>query len=163
MNDNESHQDEHHEDELHAARRAKLDRLIELGVDPWGQRFDDRTLIGVIRQRAGEVNYRLESGRELDLPLEIDGEGFDFRAWKAEQGKGELVGPDVRAAGRIILHRDKGKLHFIDIEDWTGRIQLFIGQAQVGEENWEIVKCLDLGDLIGVDGQLRRTNTGELS
>ncbi|MGI9516791.1 MAG: lysine--tRNA ligase, partial [Pirellulaceae bacterium] len=90
-------------------------------------------------------------------------EGFDFRAWKAEQGKGELVGPDVRAAGRIILHRDKGKLHFIDIEDWTGRIQLFIGLGQVGEENWEIVKCLDLGDLIGVDGQLRRTNTGELS
>ncbi len=162
MNDNESHEHEHH-DELHAARRAKLDRLIELRVDPWGQRFDDRSLIGVIRQRAGEVNYRLESGKEIDLPLEIDDEDFDFRAWKAEQGKGELTGPDVRAAGRIILHRDKGKLHFIDIEDWTGRIQLFIGQGQVGEENWEIVKCLDLGDLIGVDGQLRRTNTGELS
>ncbi len=69
----------------------------------------------------------------------------------------------MRAAGRIILHRDKGKLHFIDIEDWTGRIQLFIGKNQVGEENWKLIQCLDLGDLIGVDGMLRRTQTGELS
>ena len=151
------------ESELQAARRAKLQKLMELGVDPWGQRFDDRSLIGPIRERIAEIKYRTEDGREISLPAELGNEDFDFRAWKAEQGKGELLGPKVRAAGRIMLHRDKGKLNFIDIDDWSGRIQLFVGKNQVGEENWEIVKCLDLGDLIGVDGDLKVTNTGELS
>lgn len=151
------------ESELQAARRAKMQKLAELGVDPWGQRFDDRSLIGPIRDRISEIKYRTEAGEEMDLPAELGSEGFDFRGWKAEQGKGELVGPRVRAAGRIMLHRDKGKLNFIDIDDWSGRIQLFVGKNQVGDENWEIIKCLDLGDLIGVDGDLKVTNTGELS
>ena len=61
-----------------------------------------------------------------------------------------------------MLHRDKGKLQFIDIRDMTGQIQLFVGQQQVGDD-WELAQCLDLGDIIGVDGELRRTKTGELS
>ena len=153
----------HDESDLVAARRGKLQKLVDLGVDPWGQRFDDRSLIGPIRDRAAEIKYRTESGVEVDLPNELGDEGFDFRSWKAEQGPGELIGPTVRAAGRIKLHRDKGKLQFIDIDDWTGRIQLFVGRNQVGEENWQVIKCLDLGDLIGVDGELKVTNTGELS
>ena len=151
------------ESELLAARRKKMEKLIELGVDPWGQRFDDRSLIHSIREQVSEIKYRTEDGKEFDMPAELGTEGFDFRAWKAEQGKGELSGPEVRAAGRIMLHRDKGKLQFIDIEDWTGRIQLFVGRGQVGDENWEIIQCVDLGDLIGVDGTLKVTNTGELS
>lgn len=153
----------HDESELRAARRAKMKKLVELGVDPWGQRFDNRDLIGPIRERVGEVKYHVEGGDVLDLPTELGTEDFNFRGWKAEQGKGDLTGPEVRAAGRIMLHRDKGKLQFIDIEDWTGRIQLFVGRNQVGDENWEIIKCLDLGDMIGVDGTLKVTNTGELS
>jgi lysyl-tRNA synthetase class 2 len=153
---------------LEAARRKKLARLIELGVDPWGSRFDDRTLIGEIRARSVEVKLKTESGQTVDLPdldaLKPEGAAdFDFRAWLATQEKGEITGPKVRAAGRIVLHRDKGKLRFIDIQDWTGRIQLFIGRAQVGEENWQVIECLDLGDIVGVDGELRRTKSGELS
>ncbi len=72
-------------------------------------------------------------------------------------------GPQVRAAGRIVLQRPKGKLIFIDIRDWTGQIQLFIGRNQVGEENWALAECFDLGDMIGVDGELKRTKTGELT
>ncbi|REJ69290.1 MAG: lysine--tRNA ligase [Planctomycetota bacterium] len=144
-----------------AARREKLRKLEELGVDPWGGRFDDHQSIGSIRARLGEVRYVTESGDSIELP-ELGGD-LNFREWKAEQGSGDLVGPQVRAAGRIMLDRDKGKLHFIDLQDWTGRIQLFVGRNQVGEDNWRIVECLDLGDLIGVDGQLRVTNTGELS
>jgi lysyl-tRNA synthetase class 2 len=144
-------------------RRKKLARLIELGVDPWGGRFDDRTLIGDMRARVGELRLKTESGELVELPdLDADPQ-FDFRAWLAEQGKAEMVGPKFRAAGRIILKRDAGKLRFIDIQDWTGRIQLFIGKNQIGDENWELMQCLDLGDIIGVDGQLRRTKTGELS
>ena len=122
---------------LEAARREKMKRLVDLGVDPWGQRFDDRTLIGDIRARADEIVFRVE-GKDLPLPdFENAPEDFNFRQWKADQnaaegGKGEIVGPTVRAAGRIVLHRDKGKLHFIDIRDLTGDIQLMVGNEASG-------------------------------
>ncbi|QDT72503.1 Lysine--tRNA ligase [Lacipirellula limnantheis] len=148
---------------LEAARRAKLARIIELGHDPWGTRFDDRQLIGEIRGRAGEIVYRKADGANITLPsLETEEERAAFRPWLAEQGPGEIVGPQVRAAGRIILSRDKGKLLFIDIRDMTGQVQLFIGRDQVGD-SWELAQCFDLGDIIGVDGTLKRTKTGELS
>ncbi|HYO25062.1 MAG TPA: lysine--tRNA ligase [Lacipirellulaceae bacterium] len=148
---------------LEAARRAKLSRLIELGRDPWGGRFDDRQSIAEIRARGGEIRFRKTDGPELTLPpLEDDAQRAAFRPWLAEQGAGELVGPQVRAAGRIVLSRDAGKLKFVDIRDMTGQIQLFIGRAQVGAD-WDVAECFDLGDIIGVDGALRRTKTGELS
>ena len=145
------------------ARRKKLEQIIALGHDPYGHRFDDRDLLGDIRKRSDEIRYVLEDGTEREIPdLTTLGDG-GLKAWAKEQGKGALKGPKVRAAGRIILHRDKGKLQFIDIEDWTGRIQLFVGQKQVGEDNWALIQCLDLGDTIGIDGMLRWTQTGELS
>jgi lysyl-tRNA synthetase, class II len=146
-----------------SARRDKLRRIAELGHDPWGSRFDDHAPVAAIRARAKEIVYRLADGRDVKLPdLDTAGANFDFRKWLAEQGQGEMHGPQVRAAGRIVLHRDKGKLQFIDIRDMTGQIQLFVGQQQVGDD-WQLAQCLDLGDIIGVDGELRRTKTGELS
>jgi lysyl-tRNA synthetase class 2 len=143
------------------ARRAKLEKIAELGHDPWGSRFDDHTPIDAIRARAGEIVYRLADGRDVPLP-DLEKGGDDFRNWLAAQGAGEMHGPSVRAAGRIVLHRDKGKLQFVDIRDMTGQIQLFIGQQQVADD-WQLAQCFDLGDIIGVDGELRRTKTGELS
>jgi lysyl-tRNA synthetase class 2 len=146
-----------------SARRDKLRRIIELGRDPWGSRFEGHAPIADIRARAREIVYRLQDGRQLALPdFEMAGPDFDFRKWLTEQGPGEMAGPQVRAAGRIVLHRDKGKLQFIDIRDMTGQIQLFVGQQQVGDD-WALAQCFDLGDIIGVDGELRRTKTGELS
>jgi lysyl-tRNA synthetase class 2 len=146
-----------------SSRREKLERIAQLGRDPWGSRFDDHAAIADIRARASEIIFSTQDGRQLTL---IDpataGDGFDFRKWLADQGPGEMTGPQVRAAGRIVLHRDKGKLQFIDIRDMTGQIQLFVGQQQVGDD-WALAQCLDLGDIIGVDGELRRTKTGELS
>lgn len=161
---NSNEPDQPPESNLEAARRAKLQRIIEMGVDPWGQRLDDRTAIGEVRARAGEIKYRLQTGEELDLPdFDNAPEDFDFRGWRSEQGKGEVTGPDVRVAGRIVLQRPTGKLIFINLRDRTGDIQLFIGKRQVGENNWELAQCFDLGDIIGVDGWLGRTNTGELT
>jgi lysyl-tRNA synthetase class 2 len=155
-----------HAGALEESRRKKLQTIIEMGIDPWGNRFDNRDLLGKIRAKVVEIKFESETGDVHRLPdqAEIDqmGEG-GFREWLKGLGKGHFTGPSVRAAGRIILLRDKGKLLFIDIEDWTGRIQLFVGRGQVGEENWKLIECLDLGDLIGVDGTLRRTQTGELS
>jgi lysyl-tRNA synthetase class 2 len=144
------------------ARRTKMQQIESLGHDPWGHRFDDRQMAGDIRERADEIKFKLEDGTELDLPADQIESGT-LADWMKEQGKGSQSGPTVRAAGRIMLHRKSGKTQFIDLEDWTGRIQLFVNTKLVGEENWELIKCLDLGDLIGVDGELRRTKTGELS
>src|SRR3954464_3050850 len=146
-----------------SSRREKLERIAQLGHDPWGSRFDDHAAIADIRARTGEIVFKTQDGRQIALPdTATAGADFDFRKWLSEQGAGEMTGPHVRAAGRIVLHRDKGKLQFIDIRDMTGQIQLFVGQQQVGDD-WELAKCLDLGDIIGVDGELRRTKTGELS
>ena len=100
---------------------------------------------------------------KLALPI-VEGEGaVDYRAWKTEQGAGPEVGPIVRVAGRIVLLRDTGKLVFLKLRDWSGDIQIMVSKSQVGDENFGLMKLLDLGDLIGVDGRLGRTNTGELS
>jgi lysyl-tRNA synthetase class 2 len=146
-----------------SSRRDKLRRIVELGHDPWGSRFEDHAPIADLRARAGEIVYRTQAGGEVPLPgFDTGAPDFDFRQWLAEQGPGEMTGPQVRAAGRIVLHRDKGKLQFIDIRDMTGQIQLFVGQQQVGDD-WQLAQHFDLGDIIGVDGELRRTKTGELS
>jgi lysyl-tRNA synthetase class 2 len=151
--------DSYHE----AARRDKLRRIVEMGIDPWGSRFDDRHWIADIRGRFAEVKLHRESGDLVDVPPPVAGQPLDMRKWKSENGPGELVGPKVRAAGRVMLARDAGKLKFIDIQDRTGRIQLFVGKNQVGESDFALAGLFDLGDIIGVDGELRYTNTGELT
>ena len=75
----------------------------------------------------------------------------------------EQHGPKVRAAGRIVLRRPSGKVHWLQVRDWTGTIQVMIGKAQVGDANFALAQCLDLGDIIGVDGELKRTMKGELT
>ncbi|MEX0978232.1 MAG: lysine--tRNA ligase, partial [Pirellulales bacterium] len=127
-----------------ASRREKLRKIQELGIDPWGSRFDGQMAIGDIRAREGEITVEpIPPGSEQRDPT--------------------MHGPKVRAAGRIVLQRKKGKLIFLDIRDWTGQIQAMIGRSQVGEEHWALAECFDLGDLVGVDGELKRTKTGELT
>lgn len=132
---------------LEASRREKLRRIVELGHDPWGERFDGHQAIGAIRALADQI----QTG---PTPEQVPGQ----RPREPEQH-----GPKVRAAGRIVLQRPTGKLIFLDIRDWTGQIQVFVGQKQVGEANWDLAQCFDLGDIVGVDGELKRTKTGELT
>jgi lysyl-tRNA synthetase class 2 len=148
---------------LEAARREKLRKIVALGVDPWGGRFDDRTLIGDIRARQGEIRFVRETGGPIEVPNRQLQPDLDFRGWLQDQGKGEWAGPKLRAAGRIVLSRDAGKLKFINIQDWTGNLQLLVGKAQVGDESWALAENFDLGDIIGVDGKLAYTKTGELT
>jgi lysyl-tRNA synthetase, class II len=109
-------------------RADKLRKIEELGLDPWGQRFDGHQPIGEIRK------------------LPCDDHPPTTR---------------VRAAGRIVQRRGQGKAVFIDIRDWTGKIQIHIGQKQVGDQDWALTQLLDLGDLIGVDGLFGKTRMGE--
>lgn len=168
MNDptNSTNSDSSNLGALQAARLDNLRKIEGLGHDPWGARFDERQLIGVVRQRQQEVKFKLADGQLVDLPEIADNEEertLDYAAWKKEQGTGEEIGPDVRVAGRVILYRDTGKLIFVKLRDWSGDIQIFIGKGQVGDEGFALAKLVDLGDLIGVDGRLGRTNKGELT
>ncbi len=129
---------------LEAARREKMRKLRELGIDPWGSRFDGHQAIGEIRARETEIVAE-PAGDAPDAPPP------------------ETHGPKVRAAGRIVLRRPSGKVHWLQIRDWSGTIQVMIGKNQVGEENFALAQCLDLGDIIGVDGEMKRTRTGELT
>ncbi len=117
------------DDSLEVSRIDKLRALEELGLDPWGSRFDNHQPIGEIRE----------------LPFDAD------------------PPKRVRAAGRIVRRRAQGKLHFVDIWDWSGRIQVMLGQKQVGDQGWELCKLLDLGDLIGIEGDFKKTRMGELT
>jgi lysyl-tRNA synthetase class 2 len=157
MTENESH------DALEQARRKKLQQIQQLGFDPWGSRFDDKQSVGQIRARVAEVKFRSATGQAIDLPDPAAQENVEFRDWLSQQGPGELEGPRVRAAGRIVLLRDTGRLKFIDIRDQTAQIQLFVGKKQVGDLAWQLSDCFDLGDIIGVEGSLRRTKTGEVT
>lgn len=116
-------------------RRDKLKELKELGIDPFGQRYDVEDYTSDIRK-----NYGLMTKEEL-----------------------EEKNIKVKLAGRIIRRRRKGKVAFMDLLDRDGTIQLYVRKDIVGEEVYEIVKKGDLGDIIGVEGLLMLTDTGELT
>ena len=69
----------------------------------------------------------------------------------------------VKAAGRISTMRPHGKTAFLDIKDWSGKIQIYIKLDNVGHEKFETFKHFDLGDIIGVEGALFKTRTGEIT
>ncbi len=138
------------QDPFESSRAEKLKRIEALGVDPWGGRFDGHQPIASIR----------------NLPHETTFLNYDSEANRWSIGWMHGVAPvmtRVRAAGRIVQRRGMGKAQFIDIQDLTGRIQVMVGQKQIGEKGWALAQELDLGDLLGVDGTLGQTRTGELT
>jgi lysyl-tRNA synthetase, class II len=83
---------------------------------------------------------------------------------RAKYEAGELNDEsEVTIAGRITAHRDMGKSQFLDVKDGSGRIQVFANMKMIGEDAFKIVKCLDLGDFIGVKGIMFTTRMGEIS
>ncbi|WP_353094365.1 lysine--tRNA ligase [Tissierella praeacuta] len=75
----------------------------------------------------------------------------------------ELDGSSVAVAGRIMSRRGHGKVSFIDLLDSEGRIQIFAKQDLLGEEEYKDLSLLDIGDIIGVEGEVFRTHAGEIS
>jgi len=74
-----------------------------------------------------------------------------------------LEGTDVSVAGRLISVRAMGKATFFHVQDQTGRLQIYAKKDELGEQGYEIVKLLDVGDFAGVRGKVFRTRTGEVS
>src|SRR5262245_12854307 len=112
---------------------------------------------------------RLEKLKAIEA-LGLDPWGQRFDGHKPIREARELcptdqgaIGPEIRVAGRIMLRNNKGKLKFFHLQDATGRIQLMLSKADFSDPEWELVGCIDLGDLVGVDGHLKLTNTGEVT
>jgi len=122
-------------DRLKAERIKKRDQLRESGVDPYGRRLDNVEPIALVRQRGDSLG--IEAGHILD-------------------------GQRCRVAGRIVLQRVMGNLVFLTIRDGSGDLQLGLSKKSLPDA-WPAVKLLDLGDILGADGALGRTKTGELT
>ena len=116
-------------------RRQKMEELREKGIDPFGHAYARTHRSGDIRSEYGECTKE-----ELD-----------------EQNV------TVRVAGRIMTKRRQGKAGFMHIQDVDGRIQIYVRKDDIGEDAYELFKKSDIGDIVGIEGTLMRTNTGELS
>ena len=116
-----------------ARRLGSLDALRAQGTNPYPYRFDRSHTLGEIRNEFGA----LEAGSETDT--------------------------HVNVAGRILLKRDQGKLIFATLQDRETSIQLFVSKAIVGDEAFDAINNLDLGDWAGATGIVMTTRKGELS
>ena len=141
--DNDTHQEDPHNDgEAGASGGLEFERhrrLIEIsdlrarGIDPYPYRFDRSDEISALRDR----HSHLPAGTETE--------------------------DQVSVAGRIMLKRDQGKLVFITLRDRSGDIQLFVSKAVVGDDHFDLITGLDLGDWVGASGAVMTTRKGELS
>lgn len=75
----------------------------------------------------------------------------------------ELEGQEVKVAGRMMSKRDQGKVIFTHIQDFSGKIQIYIRKDDVGEDWFEMISKFDVGDIVGVEGTVFRTKRGEIS
>lgn len=75
----------------------------------------------------------------------------------------ELEGKQVSIAGRMMSKRVMGKASFCNVQDLKGNIQSYVARDSVGEENYKEFKKLDVGDVIGIEGEVFKTKTGEIS
>jgi lysyl-tRNA synthetase class 2 len=116
-------------------RRANLDELKKLGVDPYPHRFEvDATIEALVAEHGTRAAEELETAQI-----------------------------HTRTAGRIVAIRSFGKANFLVVSDGRARIQVYIKQDGLSERDFKIFKLLDFGDWIGIEGRLFRTRTKELT
>jgi len=118
-------------------RRQKAEELKQLGIDPYGSRFD-RT-------------HNTETFKA------------EFSVFTKEQLHDDPAPKTVRIAGRIMTKRVKGKAGFAHIQDQYGQLQIYVKLDNVGEAAYDLFEKADLGDIVGVAGHPMITNAGELS
>ena len=117
------------------ARREKLEKLRELGVDPYGKRFDRTDTTETVKEKCANL-----SNEELDAAQIY-----------------------VKVAGRLLANRCMGKAAFVNIQDKFGSIQAYVGKDIIGETAYQVYKLCDIGDVIGLYGRVMKTRTGELT
>lgn len=116
-------------------RRQKVAELRDEGIAPFGHRFDRDSYSQDLHQKYEELSKE-----------ELNDKGIT-----------------ATIAGRMVAKRGKGKVGFADLQDRTGRMQLYVRKDILGEENYHIFKRSDLGDFLGVTGDVIKTDMGELT
>lgn len=106
--------------------------------------------------KAMDINPYPHSYTKIDATKKIKQE---FENLQAEEHSGKTV----KTAGRIMTLRKMGKASFMHIQDEFGKIQLYVRADQIGDEPYAFLKKLDLGDIIGVEGEVFKTKTGEIT
>ncbi len=86
-----------------------------------------------------------------------------FELAEADTDDPESIDVRVTVAGRLMAFRDQGKVAFADLSDETGKVQLFLRKNNLGDEAYEHLKDIDIGDFVGADGAMFRTRRGEVS
>lgn len=122
--------------------------------------MEQENLNEMLVMRRERLKELVEKGQD---PHKI--EKFDDRILSDEikENFEEYEEKTVRVAGRIMSKRGHGKVIFMDLQDSNGRIQLFNRMNNVGEEEYADIKALDIGDIVGVEGEVFKTKTGEVS
>lgn len=115
--------------------REKMAALAEQGIDPFGKRFERTANSAQLKEK-----YSDKTKEELHELAET-----------------------ATIAGRLMTKRGKGKVGFAHIQDREGQIQIYVRKDTVGEENYQIFKKADIGDFLGIEGEIMRTDMGELS
>lgn len=121
--------------EQEIVRRQKMEDLRAKGIDPFGSRYERTATTGEIKARYGD-----KTKEEL-----------------------EELAVKVRVAGRIMTKRRNGKISFMHLQDKDGQIQIYLRYDVLGEEAYDLFKTSDIGDIVGIAGEVMRTQTGELS
>lgn len=119
--------------DLLTVRRNKLDELRRMGIDPFGKKYE-----------------RTHTAKEI----------ADAYTDKSKEELDELK-VEVRIAGRIMQKREMGKAGFVHIQDISGKIQVYIRRDTVGDVKYDAFTLLDIGDIIGLQGTVFKTKTGE--
>ena len=121
------------------------------------QEQDVKQLLKVRRDKLAELQARGED------PFRLTKYDASHHSQEIKDQFEELEGKDVSIAGRMMSKRVMGKASFCNVQDLKGNIQCYVARDAVGEEPYKDFKKYDIGDIIGVRGQVFRTKTGEIS
>ena len=113
-----------------------------------------------VKVRRDKLAALCEAGKN---PYEITKYDWDTKTAEIRERFEELEGKTVRIAGRMMSRRVMGKASFMDLQDSTGRLQVYVRRDDVGEEDYADFKKWDIGDVLGVEGTVFRTQKGEIS
>ena len=122
-----------------------------------GQEPDINQLRKVRREKLAELQ---QNGKD---PFVITKYDQTHHSQEIKDNYDELEGSQVSIAGRMMSKRVMGKASFCNVQDLKGNIQSYVARDSVGEENYKEFKKLDVGDVIGITGEVFRTKTGEIS
>ena len=122
-----------------------------------GQEQDLNQLRKVRREKLAELQ---QNGKD---PFVITKYDQTHHSQEIKDNFDELEGKQVSIAGRMMSKRVMGKASFCNVQDLKGNIQSYVARDSVGEENYKEFKKLDVGDVIGIEGEVFKTKTGEIS